>query len=73
MVPYGSDKSVTLTGAHNNRTTMVRVHQVCGAGGMFYRRSSSPVRQKAIACVLNRPDEMRRYTEDGRLEIENNT
>lgn len=27
----------------------------------------------AIAYVLNRPDEMRRYTEDGRLEIDNNT
>ena len=28
---------------------------------------------QAIAYVLNRPDEMRRYTEDGRLEIDNNT
>ena len=27
---------------------------------------------QAIAYVLNRPDEMRRYTEDGRLEIDNN-
>jgi transposase len=28
---------------------------------------------QAIAYVLNRPEEMRRYTEDGRLEIDNNT
>ena len=28
---------------------------------------------QAIAYVLNRPDEMRTYTEDGRLEIDNNT
>jgi transposase len=28
---------------------------------------------QAIAYVLNRPDEMRRYTEDGRLKIDNNT
>jgi transposase len=28
---------------------------------------------QAIAYVLNRPAEMRRYTEDGRLEIDNNT
>jgi transposase len=28
---------------------------------------------QAIAYVLNRPEEMRRYTEDGRLKIDNNT
>jgi transposase len=28
---------------------------------------------QAIGYVLHRPDEMRRYTEDGRLEIDNNT
>ena len=28
---------------------------------------------QAIGYVLNRPDEMRRYTEDGRLAIDNNT
>ena len=28
---------------------------------------------QAIAYVLNRPEEMRRYTEDGRLQIDNNT
>ena len=27
--------------------------------------------RQAIAYVLNRPDEMRRYTEDGRLAIRN--
>jgi transposase len=28
---------------------------------------------QSIACVLNRPDEMRGHTEDGRQEIDNNT